>query len=117
MLHLQLCEGLASLFCHLHFSLHAHQLLLQQQGILLLLTATTSNANMSQVTSVTKKSIKTSLKMLRSGGGGFFLASKIWGECATIHFLSAFFFFLVEIDSCTLIPLFTPGSVHSGSVS
>ena len=26
-------------------------------------------------------------------------------------------FFKVELSSCTLIPLFGPGSVHSGSVS
>ena len=43
----------------------------------------------------------------------------IWGECSTIHSRPAifFFFFKVEISSRTLISLFRPGSVHSGSVS
>ena len=42
------------------------------------------------------------------------------GECLTIHSLPALFFFLffkVEISSRKLIPLFRPGSVHSGSAS
>ena len=48
--------------------------------------------------------------------------SKILGECSTIHSLPALFiylfiFFSVEIGSRTLIPLFTPGSVYSGSAS
>ena len=45
--------------------------------------------------------------------------AKVLEECSTIHFSSAllFFFFLVEISLRTLIPLFTPGSVHSGSAS
>ena len=44
--------------------------------------------------------------------------ARILGECSTIHSLPAFFFFfLVEIISCTLIALFRPGSVHSGSAS
>ena len=40
-------------------------------------------------------------------------------ECTTIHSLPALFFFFleVEISSWTLIPLFRPGLVHSGSVS
>ena len=48
---------------------------------------------------------------------------RILGEFSTIHsspsllFLSSFFFFIVEISSCTLIPLLRPGSVHSGSTS
>ena len=44
---------------------------------------------------------------------------RILGECLTIHCLPAlFFFFKVEISSCTLIPLFfMPGSVHSGSAN
>ena len=52
--------------------------------------------------------------------------ARISGECSTIHFLPAlflspclrlffFFFFDVQISSRTLIPLFMPGSVHSGS--
>ena len=46
--------------------------------------------------------------------------AKIMGECLTIHFLPAFFFFAgvgVEICSGTLIPLFMPESVHNGSAS
>ena len=44
--------------------------------------------------------------------------ARISGECSTIHSpLSLFFFFEVEISSRTLIPLFMPGSVHSGSAS
>ena len=52
--------------------------------------------------------------------------ARIWGECSTVHsppvlFLFFFFFssflFLVEISPCTLIPLFMPRSVHSGSAS
>ena len=45
--------------------------------------------------------------------------ARIWGECSTIHSPSAFFFFFfkVEISWRTLISLFGPGSVHSGSVS
>ena len=53
------------------------------------------------------------------GGGGFFLACKdFFGERMAIHSLPAlFFFFKVEISSCTRIPLFRLGSVHSCSVS
>ena len=39
-------------------------------------------------------------------------------ECLTVLFppaLNFFFFFKVEISSCTLIPLFGPGSVRYGS--
>ena len=40
------------------------------------------------------------------------------GECSTIHPPPAlFFFFLMEVSSRTLIPLFGLGSVHSGSAS
>ena len=43
---------------------------------------------------------------------------RISGECSTIHPQPAlFFFFLVEISSRKWIPLFRPGSVHSGSAS
>ena len=34
-----------------------------------------------------------------------------------LRFFSLSFFLKVEISSHTLIPLFTPGSVHSGSAS
>ena len=54
------------------------------------------------------------------GGGGGSISSRatIWGECSTIYsppslFLLFFFFFKVEISLLTLIPLFTPGLVHS----
>ena len=55
----------------------------------------------------------------------FSLHARIWGECSTVHspaaFLFFFFFFLLflkeEISSRTLIPLFRPGSVDSGSAS
>ena len=44
--------------------------------------------------------------------------ARILGECSTIHFPPVlFFFFEVEISLLTLIPLFMPGSVHSGSAS
>ena len=50
------------------------------------------------------------------GGGGLFLACEDFGE--TIHSPPAlFFFFKVEITSRTLIQLYMPGSVHSGSAS
>ena len=40
----------------------------------------------------------------------------IWGECLTIHFSHAlFFFFLLEVRSRRLIPLFRPESVLSDS--
>ena len=47
--------------------------------------------------------------------------ARILGECAAIHSPPALFssssFFLMEISSRTLIPLFMPRSVHSGSAS
>ena len=45
--------------------------------------------------------------------------ARILGECSTTCFKPAsfFFFFEVEISSLTLIPLYRPGSVHSGSAS
>ena len=46
--------------------------------------------------------------------------ARILGECSTIHSLPVLlplFFLLVESSSYTLIPLFTPGSVHSSSAS
>ena len=40
---------------------------------------------------------------------------KFFRDCSTIHLPALFF--EVEISSCTLIPLFILGSVHSGSTS
>ena len=54
------------------------------------------------------------------GGGGFFFACEDFGRIYEIHSPPAFFFFfflLAEISSRTLIALFRPGSVHSGSAS
>ena len=54
-------------------------------------------------------------------GRGFFLASKNSEKLFNHSFPTCgfffFFFFKVEISSCTLVPLFRPGSVHSGSAS
>ena len=54
-------------------------------------------------------------------GGGFFLACGDFGWRLDDSFPPAlfvfFFFFKVEISSCTLIPLFRPGPFHSGSAS
>ena len=44
------------------------------------------------------------------------LDTRILGECVTIQSPPTLFF-LVEISSRTLIPLFRPGSVYSGSAS
>ena len=56
----------------------------------------------------------------RYSPGGFLLACEGSGGMFD-HSFSAwaffFFFFKVEINSRTLIPLFMPGSVHSGSAS
>ena len=51
--------------------------------------------------------------------GGFLLACEDLGRMFDNSFPSFdfFFFFKVEIRSRTLIPLFRPGSVHSGSAS
>ena len=53
--------------------------------------------------------------------GPFFPAAVIWGEGSPMHFPPALFFFFflnnVEISSRTLIPLFTPRLIHSGSTS
>ena len=54
-------------------------------------------------------------------GGGFSSLAKILGETfdhsfPARHFFSVLFF-EVEISARTLISLFTPGSVHSGSAS
>ena len=52
------------------------------------------------------------------GGGGFFLLRGFGGKVRRfIPRLRFLFCFEVEISSTTLIPLFTPGSVHSGSAS
>ena len=60
----------------------------------------------------------------RQGGvGGFFLACEDLGRmfdnsfpACTFFFPTPFFFFF-EIRSCTPVPLFTQGSVHSGSAN
>ena len=53
-----------------------------------------------------------------SGGGGFFLTCEDFGRMFNHSFPAcAFCLFEVEISSRTLIPLFMPGSVHSGSAS
>ena len=52
------------------------------------------------------------------GGGGFFLACEDYGRMFDKSFPACgWFVFLVEISLRTLIPLFTPGLVHSGSAS
>ena len=53
------------------------------------------------------------------GGGGFFLAGEDFGRMFDNLFPACafFFFWLVEISLSKLIPLFRPGSVHSGSAS
>ena len=52
------------------------------------------------------------------GGGGFFLACEDFGRMFYNSFPAcAFFFFLLEISSRTLLPHFRLGSVHSGSAS
>ena len=43
--------------------------------------------------------------------------ARTFGEGLTVLPVLFFFFFKVEISSCTPIPLFKPGSVHSGSAS
>ena len=51
------------------------------------------------------------------GSGGFFLAYEDFGRMFGNSFPACTFFFKVEICLCTLIPLFRPESVHSGSAS
>ena len=54
------------------------------------------------------------------GGDGFFLAREDFGRMFHYSFpVGAFFFFFckAEISSRTLIQIFMPGSVHSGSAS
>ena len=55
----------------------------------------------------------------RGSFGGVFLTmcARILGECTTIHSLPALFFSFRWRLGHTLIPLFGPGSVHSGSES
>ena len=62
---------------------------------------------------VTKNKCKRNL----GGCGGFFLACEELGEESMIHSPPAlfFFFFKVEISSCTPVPLFRRGSDHCGS--
>ena len=53
-------------------------------------------------------------------GVAFSLLARIFGESLTIHFplaLFIYFFIKVEISLHTLLSLFMPGLVHSGSVS
>ena len=47
----------------------------------------------------------------------FCMLARILGECLTIHSPPVPFFSLSGDYSCTLIPLFRPGSIHSGSAS
>ena len=50
--------------------------------------------------------------------GGFFFVCEDFGRMFNNSFSACiFFFFLMEISLCTLIPLFMPGLVHSGSGS
>ena len=54
------------------------------------------------------------------GGGSHFLTCEDLGRMFDKLFLACalfYFIFLVEISLRTLIPLFTPGLVHSGSAS
>ena len=58
--------------------------------------------------------------ILLDGGsaGGFSLACEdFWLNVRQLNPRLHFFFFKVEISSCTQIPILMPGSVHSGSVS
>ena len=56
--------------------------------------------------------------MFICGGGGFFFACEDLGRMLDHLFPTcAFLCVCVEISSCTLIPLFMPGSIHSGSAS
>ena len=63
------------------------------------------------------RSSETRLVSNGAGGVAFSTLARICGECSTIHSPPALFFFSfkVEISSRTLILLFRPGSVHSGS--
>ena len=54
--------------------------------------------------------------MSARGGGGFFLAYEDLGRMFPLNPRLRIFFKL-EINSRTLIPLFMPGTVHSGSAS
>ena len=49
----------------------------------------------------------------------FSLSARILGECSTIHSQPVLYIFCYKLEtrSCTLIPLFRPGSVNSGSVT
>ena len=59
--------------------------------------------------------------IIGGGGGGLFLAGEDFGRMCDHPFPAcAFFFFFsfeVKISSRTLVPLFRPGSIHSGSAS
>ena len=66
-----------------------------------------------------KQKVGLAFDLLLAFGDGFFLACEDFGRLFEIQSPPAFFFFFfeVEISLRTLIPLFMPGSVHSGSVS
>ena len=57
--------------------------------------------------------------LFTGGGGGFFLMCEDFGRMFNSSFPACvfFFFFKVEISSRTLIPLFWPESVQSGSTN
>ena len=59
------------------------------------------------------------MKHSTCGGGGFFLARENFGRMFNDPFPACafFFFFEVQIRLRTLIPLFRPGSAHSGPAS
>ena len=61
-----------------------------------------------------KEETSTAIKLHMGHGGGCFLACEDLGEFLTLHSPPAFFFFLVEVCSRVLIPLFKQGLVHSG---
>ena len=49
--------------------------------------------------------------------GGFFLVCEDFGRMFAHSFPTCLLLFLMEVSPCTLISLFRPGSLHSGSVS
>ena len=63
------------------------------------------------------QAVSQSLPTNKRGGGGFFLACEDLGSMFDNSLPACAFFFNVEISSRTLISLFRPGSVHSGSAS
>ena len=68
----------------------------------------------------TQPGLKALIHSIRLGGNmmaAFSTMARMCEECSTIHSPPRLFFFKVEISSRTLILLFWPGSVHSGSAS